>query len=194
MRIADWKTSLRLSRVWRLPCTHSLPSARAPARAADVEIHYAPAENLERVDVDLLRSAHTKIDMAAYSLTDWPVIDALIDAHRRGVAVRIVLDPSQQHALDRLREITGSIRMKAPGPYMHLKSYAIDGRILRSGSANLSASGLKQQDNDLIIVREPGRRPRLRGPLRADMGGRQSAAGTRQSIRKSRSLPGAEDE
>jgi phosphatidylserine/phosphatidylglycerophosphate/cardiolipin synthase-like enzyme len=67
----------------------------APARAADVEIHYAPAENLERVDVDLLRSAHTKIDMAAYSLTDWPVIDALIDAHRRGVVVRIVLDPSQ---------------------------------------------------------------------------------------------------
>jgi PLD-like domain len=126
----------------------------APARAADVEIHYAPAENLERVDVDLLHSAHTKIDLAAYSLTDWPVIDALIDAHRRGVVVRIVLDPSQQHALDRLREITGSIRMKAPGPYMHLKSYAIDGRILRSGSANLSASGLKQQDNDLVILRD----------------------------------------
>ncbi len=126
----------------------------SPVRAAEVEIHYAPAENLERVDVDLLRSAHTKIDMAAYSLTDWPVIDALIDAHRRGVVVRIVLDPSQLHALDRLREITGSIRMKAPGPYMHLKSYAIDGRILRSGSANLSASGLKQQDNDLIILRE----------------------------------------
>ena len=134
---------------------HGFPAVcAAPARAADVEIHYAPAENLERVDVDLLRSAHTKIDMAAYSLTDWPVIDALIDAHRRGVVVRIVLDPSQQHALDRLREITGSIRMKAPGPYMHLKSYAIDGRILRSGSANLSASGLKQQDNDLIILRE----------------------------------------
>ncbi|QGM99811.1 phosphatidylserine synthase (plasmid) [Methylocystis parvus] len=131
----------------------------APARAADVEIHYAPAENLERVDVDLLRSAHTKIDMAAYSLTDWPVIDALIDAHRRGVVVRIVLDPSQQHALDRLREITGSIRIKGPGPYMHLKSYATDARILRSGSANLSASGLKQQDNDLIILRESDAAP-----------------------------------
>jgi phosphatidylserine/phosphatidylglycerophosphate/cardiolipin synthase-like enzyme len=77
-----------------------------------------------------------------------------MDAHRRGVAVRIVLDPSQQHALDRMREITGVIRMKAPGSYMHLKSYSVDGRILRSGSANLSASGLKQQDNDLIVVHE----------------------------------------
>ncbi len=93
--------------------------------------------------------------MAAYSLTDWLVIDALIDAHRRGVAVRIVLDPSQQHALDRLREIRADIRMKAPGPYMHLKSYSVDGRMLRSGSANLSASGLKQQENDILILREP---------------------------------------
>jgi phosphatidylserine/phosphatidylglycerophosphate/cardiolipin synthase-like enzyme len=132
-----------------------LPVFAPAASAGEVEIHYAPAENLEHLDVGLLRSAHTKIDMAAYSLTDWPVIDALIDARRRGVAVRIVLDPSQQQAFDRLREIAGSIRMKAPGPYMHLKSYATDGRTLRSGSANLSASALKQQDNNLLVVREP---------------------------------------
>ncbi len=126
----------------------------SPADAGPAEIHYAPVENLEHIDVELLGSARAKIDLAAYSLTDWPVIDALVDAHRRGVAVRIVLDPSQQHALDRLREITADIRMKTPGPYMHLKSYSVDGHMLRSGSANLSASGLKQQDNDIVILRE----------------------------------------
>jgi phosphatidylserine/phosphatidylglycerophosphate/cardiolipin synthase-like enzyme len=125
------------------------------AVAGETEIHYAPLENLERVDVDLIRSARAKIDMAAYTLTDWPVIDALIDAHRRGVALRVVLDPNQQHAFDRLREIEGFVRTAPPGPYMHLKSYAIDGRVLRTGSANLSASGLKQQDNDVVIVRDP---------------------------------------
>jgi len=31
---------------------------------------------------------------------------------------------------------------------MHLKSYQIDGRLLRTGAANFSASGLKRQDND----------------------------------------------
>lgn len=30
-----------------------------------------------------------------------------------------------------------------------------DGQLLRSGSANLSASGLKRQDNDLITIRSP---------------------------------------
>ena len=132
-----------------------LSALAIPAAADPVEVHYAPVENLERIDVALLRSARSKIDLAAYSLTDWPVIDALIDARQRGVALRIVLDPSQQHAFERLGEITSDIRMKAPGPYMHLKAYSVDGRTLRSGSANLSASGLKQQDNDLVLIRAP---------------------------------------
>lgn len=126
----------------------------APANADPIETHYAPVENLERVDAALLASARSKIDLTAFSLTDWPIIDALIDARRRGVSVRIVLDPTQRHAIDRLREIAGNVRMKAPGPYMHLKSYSVDGVILRSGSANLTASGLKQQDNDLVVIRE----------------------------------------
>jgi phosphatidylserine/phosphatidylglycerophosphate/cardiolipin synthase-like enzyme len=133
----------------------ALSAVVSPAFAAPVEIHYSPVENLEQVDVALLRSARSKIDLAAYDLTDWPVIDALIGAKRRGVIVRIVLDPSQPQGLDRLREISDSIRMKRPGPFMHLKSYALDGRLLRSGSANLTASGLKQQDNDIVIVQEP---------------------------------------
>jgi phosphatidylserine/phosphatidylglycerophosphate/cardiolipin synthase-like enzyme len=129
--------------------------ASGPAVAAEpFEIHYAPAENLERVDVALLRAARSKIDLTAYVLTDWPVIDALIDAHRRGVAVRIVLDPSQGSDLDRLREVSGGIRINPPGPFMHLKSYSVDGLLLRSGSANLTASGLKQQDNDVIVIRD----------------------------------------
>jgi phosphatidylserine/phosphatidylglycerophosphate/cardiolipin synthase-like enzyme len=35
---------------------------------------------------------------------------------------------------------------------MHLKSYEIDGRVLRTGAANFSASSLKRQDNDLIVT------------------------------------------
>jgi hypothetical protein len=40
---------------------------------------------------------------------------------------------------------------------MHLKSYQMDGRLLRTGVANFSASGLKRQDNDLIAI--SARRP-----------------------------------
>jgi phosphatidylserine/phosphatidylglycerophosphate/cardiolipin synthase-like enzyme len=35
---------------------------------------------------------------------------------------------------------------------MHLKSYQVDGRVLCTGAANFSASGLKREDDDLIVV------------------------------------------
>jgi hypothetical protein len=33
---------------------------------------------------------------------------------------------------------------------MHLKTYQIDGKLLHTGIANFSASGLNRRDNDLI--------------------------------------------
>jgi phosphatidylserine/phosphatidylglycerophosphate/cardiolipin synthase-like enzyme len=58
-------------------------------------IHYAPAENLEHIDVVLIDGARREIDFAAYMLTDWPVTQALKRAAERGVKVRIYLDGTQ---------------------------------------------------------------------------------------------------
>ena len=41
-------------------------------------IHYAPAENLEHVDVALIDRAEHEIDVAAYVLTDRPIMQALM--------------------------------------------------------------------------------------------------------------------
>jgi phosphatidylserine/phosphatidylglycerophosphate/cardiolipin synthase-like enzyme len=38
---------------------------------------------------------------------------------------------------------------------MHLKAYAIDGEVLRTGSGNFSRSGLASQDNDLVFITDP---------------------------------------
>ena len=54
-------------------------------------------------------------------------------AHTRGVEIRVKRDNSA---------------------LMHLKSYEIDGHLLRTGAANFSASGLKRQDNDLIVIKD----------------------------------------
>ena len=47
------------------------------------------------------------------------------------------------------------VRTKPGRVYMHLKSYAVDGRVLRGGAANFSASGLKQQENDRVETDDP---------------------------------------
>jgi len=131
-----------------------LLSVSGGAGAAEIRQHYAPRENLERVDAALISSATETIDIAAYVLTDHPVIDALVAAQERGVSVRLILDPSQRHDLARLAPLLGEARKKRRGPIMHLKSYAIDAKVLRTGSANFTASGLKQQNNDLLVIED----------------------------------------
>ena len=129
----------------------------AAAQAATVEVHYAPTENLEAIDVGLLNNAGTSIDMAAYVLSDDAVIEALGDAADRGVAVRIYLDHAEfaSHA-DKLVGLLSkpgvAARVKPSGTLMHLKAYAVDGARLRTGSGNFSRSGLSRQDNDLLVT------------------------------------------
>jgi phosphatidylserine/phosphatidylglycerophosphate/cardiolipin synthase-like enzyme len=108
----------------------------------------------------LIDTARDEIDLAAYVLTDWPIIQALARAAYRGVKVRVYLDNTQfaqrepGGPFQKLSEAPGvEIRIKrSHGAPMHLKSYQIDRRLLRTGAANFSASGLKRQDNDLIVI------------------------------------------
>ncbi len=123
-----------------------------PAWAAD--IHFSPEERLDQIDAELIATARTSIDLASYALTDRLVIEALDAAQRRGVAVRIVLDPREPHDFVGLGDLADTVRVKRGGALMHLKAYEVDGAILRTGSANFSRSGENAQDNDLVILRD----------------------------------------
>lgn len=137
-----------------------LLSLGLPAGAATLEIHYAPHENLEAIDVQTLENAGVSIDMAAYVLSDAAVVEALADAADRGVAVRLYLDHAEYEAhsgaiADLIARPGVTARIKPAGALMHLKAYAIDGVRLRTGSGNFSRSGLAAQDNDLLVTDDP---------------------------------------
>ena len=66
-----------------------LPTTTWAQRGALFEIHYAPRENLESVDVAEIGRAELSIDMAAYVLSDTQIIEALIDAAERDVVIRL---------------------------------------------------------------------------------------------------------
>ena len=55
----------------------------------------ALTENLEHVDVALIDRAEHKIDLAAYVLTDWPIMQRLTCAADHGVQIHTYLDGTQ---------------------------------------------------------------------------------------------------
>jgi len=120
------------------------------------EIHFSPEERLDTIDCALIATAKQSIDLASYALTDAAVIEALNAAERRGVAIRIVLDPRERHDFVGLGDLADNVRIKRGGPFMHLKAYSIDGETLRTGAANFSTSGENAQDNDLVVIRDKG--------------------------------------
>jgi phosphatidylserine/phosphatidylglycerophosphate/cardiolipin synthase-like enzyme len=136
------------------------PQARAPVNAA-IRIAYGPGEGFAAIDPELIARAKEKIDMAAYVLSDENIIEALSEAATRGVKIRLYLDPEQfrrmarvnQNVLALVDQPNVSARIKAEqDDLMHMKAYAVDGRWLRTGSANFSWSGERRQDNDIVVI------------------------------------------
>src|SRR5271166_529392 len=137
------------------------------------EIHFSPEERLDAIDAAMIGSAKLSIDFAAYSLNDGAVVDALNAADKRGVVIRIVLDPRERHDFVRLGDLSDNVRIKRSGPLMHLKAYAIDGEVLRTGSAN---SARVVRTRRTTTCSSSAMRARLRNSRRT-----LSACGTRRS-------------
>jgi phosphatidylserine/phosphatidylglycerophosphate/cardiolipin synthase-like enzyme len=138
-------------------------SAQSPCPVgAAAEIHYGPGEDLERIDVALIREATKQIDVAAYVLTDSTIVEPLREASARGMKVRVWRDASQAarlSAFDVEAQLGGRVQglelqsSRPGGELMHLKGYCVDHRLLRTGSANFSRSGETRQDDDLVALR-----------------------------------------
>ena len=124
---------------------------------------YSPLSNLERSEMEMLERAKVSIDIAMYSFTDKELAEELGQLARSGVRVRVYRDSAQyeqesQRGMSTTEILLAAgvqVKVKASRDLMHLKSYAIDGALLRTGSANWSPTGLKRQDNDLRYEVDP---------------------------------------
>jgi len=132
--------------------------------------HYAPQEDLERLDMDALnyldtearRSPRQTLDICMYSLTDRRIAAKLRELAQHGVAERIYRDGKEYQEEQRRARRHGSamglligrpnihIRVKPASrtELMHLKAYCVNRAMLRDGSANWSPAGEAAQDNN----------------------------------------------
>jgi cardiolipin synthase A/B len=106
----------------------------------------APGEEIRKMLETALGSARQRVSAEVYTLTDPEVTAMLASAHRRGVLVRVLLDPNQPYnrrGYDLLRTAGVEVRWyPVPrGALLHAKIGLFDG-VLVLGSANWTLSGL----------------------------------------------------
>jgi phosphatidylserine/phosphatidylglycerophosphate/cardiolipin synthase-like enzyme len=105
--------------------------------------------------VEAIDSAREGVDVAAYSLSLNSVRNALIDAHRRGVTVRMVMESENMDNSDPQRLIEAGIPVVGDlrEGLMHDKFMVIDHSEVWTGSMNFTDSGAYADNNNLIRIR-----------------------------------------
>jgi phosphatidylserine/phosphatidylglycerophosphate/cardiolipin synthase-like enzyme len=74
----------------------SASTSRQPFSPEAVTVCFTPGGNCTEQIVKALSDAKTSILVQAYSFTSAPIAKALLEAHKRGVQVQVILDKSQR--------------------------------------------------------------------------------------------------
>lgn len=102
-----------------------------------------------------ITAAESTVDMAMYNLSLPSIGDALIEAQRRGVTVRLVVDDDTYGDAQstRLRDAGVSVFRDGRAELMHDKFTIIDRQEVWTGSLNLSTGGTYSDYNNLVRIR-----------------------------------------
>jgi phosphatidylserine/phosphatidylglycerophosphate/cardiolipin synthase-like enzyme len=101
-----------------------------------------------------IENARISIDIAAYDFNLWSLRNALIDATKRGVKVRMVMesDNMDNPEVQELRDAHINIIGDQQEGLMHNKFMIIDREDIWTGSMNFTVGGAYRDDNNLVHV------------------------------------------
>jgi phosphatidylserine/phosphatidylglycerophosphate/cardiolipin synthase-like enzyme len=123
------------------------------------EAHFSPGEDCFRAIANRLESARETMDICLFTITDDRLSNQILDAHRRGVRVRIITDNDKAGDLGsdipRLRE-AGIPAIEDRSPFhMHHKFALFDHSSLITGSYNWTRGAARDNQENLIVTNDP---------------------------------------
>ena len=124
----------------------------------NLEIYFSPQDRpLTNAVIPRIRNAKKYIYIPAFFVTDKQFIEELINAKKRGVDVKVILDAlsasSKYSRHENLRQAGIPVKTENFAGKMHTKTIVIDDEYLILGSMNFSASGNSKNDENLIVLK-----------------------------------------
>ena len=132
------------------------------------QVHYSNPQSVIPLDVQTIQSATVSLDIAAYAFVAPELVAAVLNRAAVPIPIRLYLDRTELESEARgdamlahsplgrlLNNPAITIKVKQSSVLMHLKSYLVDGKLLRDGSANFSDPGEEHQDNSLTLDDDP---------------------------------------
>ena len=122
-----------------------------------LSIYFTPKGDVFNTHIrPIIKNAKKEILVSAFYLTHKGLTTELLEAEKRGVKIKIILDAvgasskASKHRI--LRDSRIDLKVENWGGKNHEKSILIDNKYLITGSANLSYSGYNKNDENIIII------------------------------------------
>ena len=135
-----------------------LAASLAPLAAKTLDTCFSPLGHCDQVMISWINASQKTLDGAIYGLTDEPIAQALIAAHKRGVNVRLVHDRTQAAGKrDVTQELQAAgipvhIQRGSEGGILHDKFLVIDHTYVLTGSFNWTANATQKNDENFVVV------------------------------------------
>lgn len=139
-------------------CIFLLGLGAGTARARTVDTCFSPQGHCDQVLISWINVSLTTLDAAIYGLTDEPIAQALIKAHKRGVKVRVVHDKVQAAGRRDVSEmliqaeIPVHIQRGSKGGILHHKFMIIDSQFVVTGSFNWTDNATAKNDENFVVL------------------------------------------
>jgi phosphatidylserine/phosphatidylglycerophosphate/cardiolipin synthase-like enzyme len=140
-----------------LPIT--VPAKDITLNNTPVQVYFSPHGGCKEAIVEALNHAKTEVLVQAYSFTSALIAKALVEAHKRGVHVEVVLDKSNKNkrgkysAADFTAHAGISTYIDAAHAIAHNKVMIIDKETVITGSFNFTKAAENNNAENLLIIR-----------------------------------------
>lgn len=127
--------------------------------ATNIQVFFSPHGGCTEAVVDSLGKAKSTVIVQAYSFTSAPIAKALVDAHKRGVNVRVILDKSQRterySSADFVHNAGIPTYIDSKHAIVHNKVMVIDKRLVLTGSFNFTKAAEENNAENLLLIEDP---------------------------------------
>lgn len=132
--------------------------AAAETEVLPPESHFSPSEDCPQRIMQLVHAARSALDICVFTITDDRLAGAMIDAHRRGVALRVITDNEKAFDLGsdvaRLQEAGVELKVDQTPFHMHHKFALFDRQLLLTGSYNWTRGAARDNLENYIVTSE----------------------------------------
>ena len=127
-------------------------------KSPPIEVYFSPHGGCTEAIIKELNKAKNTVLVQAYSFTSAPIAKAVLNAHKRGVKVDVILDKSQR--TDKYSPATFfsnagiPVKIDAQHAIAHNKVMIIDGETVITGSFNFTKAAEEKNAENLLVIRD----------------------------------------